>query len=311
MTKVFITRRLPSVASELLREHFEVDQGTQGDLYTPAQLTRLTTEFDAILSTVLERFDAAVLSGPMRLKALSNYAAGSDNIDRDAARARGVSVYCTPDIVTNSTADLTFALLLALVRQLPAAQRFVRANEWKRWDPELFLGDELHGKTLGILGFGKIGQAVARRALGFGLKVIYHSRGGTPVAPDLSAQVRAVGLSELLAKSDYLTIHVPLTAETRGMINAATFAKMRRDALVVNMARGDVIVTDDLLRALDSGAIRGCALDVTSPEPLPGDHPLCKMENVIVLPHIGTATVECRANMARAAAESIVSHFGQ
>lgn len=311
MRKVFITRRLPSIALELLREHFEVAQAAENEPYPRNQLAQLAIEYDAILSTVSETFDAAILRQRDRLQVISNYAAGVDNIDVDAARSVGIAVYSTPGAGTNSTADLTFALLLALLRQLPRAQHFVRAGAWQQWDPELFLGEELFGKTLGILGFGRIGQAVARRAIGFGLDVIYYTRGTRPVDAWLSQHARRVSFDDLLASADYLSIHVPLTHETQGLINKQTLARMRRNCVLVNMARGGAIVTDDLVEALVAGTIRGCALDVTSPEPLPADHPLCTLDNVLIVPHVGTATLECRTTMARMAAQNIITHFGQ
>jgi glyoxylate reductase len=307
MKRVFITRRLPSIAAAMLAERFEVEHREENEPYPPERLSMLLDEYDAILTTVSEKFTAAVLR-PGRVRILSNYAAGLDNIDLAAASAAGIAVYNTPDIVTNSTADMTFALLLSLIRQIEPAREFVRQGRWKSWNPELFLGEELHGKTFGILGFGKIGQAVARRALGFGLRVIHHG-GHAVVDPGLKAQVTEVDYDTLLAESEYLSIHVPLTPQTRGLIGESAFAKMERKPIVLNMARGDVIATADLVAALDAGIVRGAGLDVVTADALSGDHPLCRASNVVVVPHIGTATVDCRRNMAARAARNIIDHL--
>ena len=227
------------------------------------------------------------------------------------AKSVGITVYNTPDVVTNSTADLTFSILLSLIRKISLAQNFIKQDKWKAWDPELFLGEELSGKIFGILGFGKIGQAVARRAAGFGLNIIYYNR--SIISPDSSLKqyVKPVGLNELLKTSDYLSIHLPLTDETRGFIDRQTINKMKTHPIILNISRGDIVNTNDLVEALESGKIRGAALDVTSPEPLSGDHPLCHFDNCIVVPHIGTATQECRNNMAQLAAQNIINHFSR
>lgn len=309
MKRVFITRRLPPVAAAMLGKHFEVDHREVNEPYPADRLPALLDEYDAILTTVSEKFTAAVLTPGHRLRILSNYAVGLDNIDLAAARAAGIQVYNTPDVVTNSTADLTFALLLSLVRRIEPAREYVRQGNWKSWNPEIFLGEELHGKTLGILGFGKIGQAVARRALGFGMRIIHH-RGARPALDDsMRSQVKQVDLQTLFAESDYLSLHTPLTSETRGLIDKSAFAQMKRRPIVVNMARGDVIVTSDLVEALRDGVIRGAALDMVSADNLERSHPLCHAENVVVVPHIGTATADCRRNMAALAAQNIIDNL--
>jgi glyoxylate reductase len=225
------------------------------------------------------------------------------------ANSLGIAVYNTPDVVTHSTADLTFSLLLSLIRKISQAQDFVRQDRWKGWDPELFPGEELFGKIFGILGFGKIGQAVACRALGFGLQIIYHDPFVKDIDPYLDKQVFPVDLDSLLSRSHYISIHVSLTEESAGIINRSTIAQMSRQPVIINLARGPVVDTNALVEALEKGDVRGAALDVTDPEPLPGGHPLCNLENCIVVPHIGTSTLECRNNMARRAAQNIINHF--
>ena len=177
------------------------------------------------------------------------------------------------------------------------------------WDPEIFLGEELTDKTLGIIGFGKIGQAVARRAIGFGLKIVYYNHSKKIVDPAIGPYVSSLKFDEVLQSADYLSLHLPLTPKTKEMINKETINKMEKQPILINMARGDIVKTDDLVEALKSGRIRCAGLDVTSPEPLPGDHPLCHLNNCIIVPHIGTATQECRNNMARLAAHNIINHF--
>jgi glyoxylate reductase len=189
------------------------------------------------------------------------------------------------------------------------AQDFIKQDKWKAWDPELFLGEELNGKIFGIFGFGKIGQAVARRAVGFGLDVIYYNRSKKNIDSSLKQYIKPTGLNELLETSDYISIHLPLTDETEGFINKQTMNKMKKKPIILNMARGDIVNTDDLIKSLKFGKIRGACLDVTAPEPLYSDHLLCHLDNCIVVPHIGTATQECRNNMAELAAQNIMNHF--
>ncbi|HNA61910.1 MAG TPA: NAD(P)-dependent oxidoreductase, partial [Rhabdochlamydiaceae bacterium] len=184
------------------------------------------------------------------------------------------------------------------------AKAYVREGRWRGWEPALLLGEELSGKNFGIIGYGKIGKAVANRALAFGLKVLVYTR-----SPITDSRVRQVGLDELYTESDYISIHAPLTPQTLGMIDKKALQKMKRHPILINMARGSMIKTDDLVKALMEGAIRGAALDVTDPEPLAGSHPLCHLENCLVLPHIGSATVECRTNMSRIAAQNIIGYF--
>lgn len=311
MKKVFITRRLPSIAREILSKKFEVITNNNNEPYPSEMLSEIVADYDAVLSTVSENFKKEVLNTKGKLQVISNYAVGLDNIDLKCAQSMGISVYNTPDIVTNSTADLTFSILLSLVRKIPQAQNFIRQNKWKSWDPELFLGEELSGKVIGILGFGKIGQAVALRAVGFGLKIIYYDICKKDINSSLSPSVKSVSLDELLEISSIISIHLPLTKKTNGSINKNTISKMKKRPIVLNMARGDIVVTSDLVEALRKGKIRGAGLDVTCPEPLPGNNPLSHFDNCIVVPHIGTATQECRNEMARLAAQNIENHFNK
>ncbi len=309
MKRIFITRRLPAIAKELLSKHFMVDSSEDNAPLPLPKLGEIAAAYDGILTTVSEKITSELLADSS-LQVISNYAVGLDNIDLAAAQQKGITVYNTPDVVTESTADMTFALLLAFVRKTRAAQDFVRSNEWNAWNPELFLGEELCGKTMGIIGFGKIGQAVARRAIGFGMHVVYYNRSTKIIDhPFIASQVRQVDLTSLLAQSDYISLHVPLTPKTKNLIGKKEFIKMKNQPILLNLARGGVVNTDDLVEALRTKLIRGACLDVTDPEPLSGSHPLCQLDNCLIVPHIGTATVECRYAMAKIAAENIIRHF--
>lgn len=310
MQKILITRKIQRVAEELLNQHFSVDVNPKDEVLAPDDLIAAVQNYDGILCTISDVFNAPVLSHATRVKALSNLAMGLDNIDRDAAQQRGIAVYNTPGLTTNSTADMTFALLLAFIRKISEAQSFVRANRWRGWEPMLFQGEELAGKTFGIVGFGQIGQAVARRALGFGLKVVVYHRSFLTMPDEFKrAGVYQLSWEDFLKEIDYVSLHVPLTNETRGLINRSVMEKMIKRPILINMARGGVVVTDDLVEALTKGILRGAALDVTTPEPIPASHPLCMMENCMIIPHIGSATAECREKMAAAAAQNLIDHF--
>lgn len=309
MYRVYITRKIPGNAKEILSRFFEVDEFEKNEQISKQQLKKAVDEYDAVLSMLSDPIDKDVIEHAGRLKVISNYAVGINNIDVEFAKSRGIAVYNTPEEVTESTADFTFAVLLALIRKVPQSRNFVRENKWHAYDPWLFLGEELEGKIFGIIGFGRIGKAVAKRALGFDLNVIFYDKSGLINDPDIEGSAEYADFDYLLESSDYISLHVPLSEDTRGMINIDTIKKMKKKPVLINMARGPVVVTDDIVYALQNGLLRGAALDVTDPEPIPGDHPLCNLENCIVVPHIGTSTVECRNKMAKKAAENIINHF--
>lgn len=249
-----------------------------------------------------ERVDATLLDAAPRLRVVANMAVGYDNIDVPACTEHGIAVTNTPGVLTDATADMTWALLLAAARRLPEGERAVRAGTWGPWNPTWLLGRRVSGATLGIVGPGRIGAAVARRAAGFGMTVLYHGRrevAGFPGEP--------VSLDTLLSRSDFVSMHVPLTAETVGMCDAGFFARMRPDAIFVNTTRGGVVDQAALLAALRDGAIGGAALDVTTPEPLPSDDPLLTAPNLVVAPHLGSATEETRTRMAALAVDSLLA----
>ncbi len=295
MARVFVTRELPFPALERLTAEHEVDTWPGGLAPPPEDLRARTSEADGLLAMVADRIDEALLDAAPNLRAIANFAVGTDNIDLDAAAARGIPVGNTPDVLTDATADLAFALILALARGIVSGAATVRAGEWLTWDPAGDLGTDLAGATLGIVGRGRIGDAVARRAAGFEMEVVYSSRSsGLP-------------LSELLERADVVSLHTPLTPDTRHLIDARALARMKTSALLVNTARGGIVDQDALREALIEGRIGGAALDVTDPEPLPGDHPLLDAPNLLVVPHLGSATRRTRARMAEMAVENLLA----
>ena len=307
MKKIYITRNIPSIAKEMLEKNFEVTVNENISLSND-ELIKIVQEYDGILSTTADKLSEEILSHAKNLKVITNYAIGLDNVDLAYAKSKDIAVFNLPDIVTSSSADLTLALLLSFIRRICPASHFVKDGDWKFWKPDLFLGEELFGKTFAIIGMGRIGQAVARRIKGFGVKIVYYSRSEKKLSEDL-AECRKVSLDELFETADYISLHVALTKETKHFINLDTFKKMKKKPLIINMARGDIIKTDDLVVALEKNLIRGATLDVTSPEPLHGDHPLCRFDNCLITPHIGTSTYECRYAMAKKAAEKLLEFF--
>jgi glyoxylate reductase len=293
--RVFVTRQLPGGALDRLsaRHHVEV----WPDRLPPPreELLRRAPELDGLLALLTDPVDAALMDAAPGLRAISNYAVGVDNVDVEAATARGIPVGNTPDVLTESTADLALALMLGIARRLAEGEAFVRAGEWKTWEPGLMLGRDLHGATVGIVGYGRIGRAVGRRLEGFGCELLTTRRSG------------GVPLEELLERSDFVTLHCPLTPETRGLIGEEALRTMKPTAYLVNTGRGPVVDTDALPAALHAGELAGAALDVTDPEPLPGDHPLLDAPNLLVVPHIASATHDTRGKMADMAVDNMLA----
>jgi glyoxylate reductase len=250
--------------------------------------------------------DGAMLDRLPGLKVISNYGVGVDHIRLMDARERRIPVGNTPGILDGATADLGFALLLASARRLIEGDRYARSPEFTVYDPGYMLGREVHSATLGIIGLGRIGQQVARRARGFDMQVLYHNRRRRPEV-EAALGVQYVSFGELLVKADYVMLTCPLTSDTKGLINAEALAKMRPTATLINIARGAVVDTDALTSALESGQIAAAALDVTDPEPLPRSHPLLKLSNVVVVPHLGSATVQTRQRMAEMSVENLLA----
>jgi glyoxylate reductase len=290
MARCFVTRNLPGDALDRLRAEHQVEVWPEPNPPPREALLAGVAEAEGLLSLLTDRIDAELLDAAPRLKAIANYAVGTDNIDLEAATARGIPVGNTPDVLTETTADLAFALMLAAARRLVEGDAYVRAGRWGEWAPDLLLGHDVHGATLGIVGYGRIGQAVARRAQGFQMTVLH----GIP-------------LHELLERSDFVSLHAPLTPQTRGLIGEAEFVRMKPTGILINTARGPLVDTAALEKALQTGEIAGAALDVTDPEPLPADHPLLKAPNLVVVPHIGSASHRTREAMADMAVDNLLA----
>jgi glyoxylate reductase len=290
MARCFVTRELPGHALDGLRAEHDVEVWPAPDPPPQDALTDHARTADALLTLLTDRIDAELLDAAPSVKAIANYAVGTDNVDLEEATKRGIPVGNTPDVLTETTADLAFALMLAAARRLGEAEAAVRAGNWPEWQPGAFLGHDVHGATLGIVGYGRIGRAVARRAEGFGMTVLH----GIP-------------LDELLAGSDFVSLHAPLTPDTRGLIGARELELMKPTAVLVNTARGPLVDTQALESALRGGQIAAAALDVTDPEPLPSDHPLLQAPNLTVVPHIGSASHATREAMADMAVDNLLA----
>jgi lactate dehydrogenase-like 2-hydroxyacid dehydrogenase len=302
---VVVTRRIPEPALALLRPAADLRLWDADEPVPPDELRRLVADADGLLCLLTERVDGSLLAGAPRLRVVANMAVGYDNLDLPALAARGIVATNTPGVLTETTADLAFALLLAAARRLPEGERYVRAGQWTTWGPLLLLGQDVHGAALGIAGLGRIGTAVARRAVGFGMTVLYTARSVHSEA-EATTGARRVAFPELLAASDFISIHLPLTAETHHLFDAAALRQMRPTAYLVNTARGPVVDPAALYRALAEGWIAGAALDVTEPEPMPADDPLLTLPNCLVVPHVGSASVATRTRMATLAAENVL-----
>lgn len=306
MPSAAVTRRIPERGLEILREAAEV-RVWPGELPpTPAELNDFARGADGLLALVTDRVDAELLDSVPTVKVVSNFAVGYDNIDVAACTSRGVAVCNTPGVLTDTTADLAFSLLVTAARRIVEGVDYVRAGSWQTWSPLLLLGAELHGATIGIVGFGSIGQAMARRARGFDMRVLYTSAHRHEDAEQaIGATYRE--LDDLLREADFVSLHCALTPATRHLLSAREFQLMKPAAILVNTARGPVVSTADLLVALRAGELGGAALDVTDPEPLPADHPLLALPNVVVVPHIGSASIAARDKMAELSARNLAA----
>ena len=306
--KVFVTRRIAQVALDRIAA--EADMELWPEELPPSYdlILQKAGQADGLLTLLTDRIDAALMDGAPRLKIISNLAVGYDNIDVPAATTRGILVGNTPGVLTETTADLAFSLLMAAARRVVEADRYTRSGKWKTWSPQVLLGQDIHGATLGIVGLGRIGSEVAQRARGFGMKILYHKTSRLNEADERKLGALYVpDLKALLAAADFVTLHVPLTPSTLHLIGEDEFAAMKPTAVLVNTSRGPVVDQRALYQALKSGRIFAAGLDVTEEEPIPLDDPLLTLENVIVLPHIGSASVETRKKMALMAAENLLA----
>ncbi len=301
---VLITHPLPDEWVKPLNKLFTVVVGPDNEAGMSPSLAWSYPEVEAVLCLLSDRLMSDILRQMPNLKVIANMAAGTDNIDLEYCRNHKIKVGKTPGILTNATADLTLALMLAVMRNLTEAAKGARYGEWKMWHPAKWLGRDLAGATLGIYGMGEIGKAVARRAISFDMKIIYHNRKEYPVG-SLKFPATYVSFEDLITQSDILSLHAPLNEDSRYKFDEKILRQMKPHAILINMGRGSIIRMEDLVTALQEGWIRGAGLDVTDPEPLPPGHPLYKLPNCLILPHIGSATEETRSKMAEMAVDNI------
>ncbi|MEM2188109.1 MAG: glyoxylate reductase [Nitrososphaerota archaeon] len=304
--RVYITRKIPEIGVKILREYCEVVYRDEAPPPTRDELLKMIEDADAIYCTLSEAIDRELIDRAEKLKVIGTMSVGVDHIDVDYATKKGIYVVYTPGVLTETVADHTWALLLAVARRVVEADSIIRRGDWKiPWAPTMMLGYDVYGKVLGIIGLGRIGQAVARRAKGFNMKILYYDVVRMrEVEEELG--VEYAPLERLLRESDYVSIHVPLMPETRGLIGERELRLMKRTAILVNTSRGPVIDQRALFRALKEGWIAGAGLDVFEKEPIDPDDPLLKLENVVLTPHIGSASHETRSKMAELTATGII-----
>jgi glyoxylate reductase len=304
--KIYVTRLIPEAGMQVLREHFEVGVNPEDRPLPREELLAKVKDKEGVIGLLTDRIDAEFFDAAENLKGYANYAVGFDNIDVAEATRRKIPVSNTPDVLTDATAELAWTLLFAAARRVVETDALMRSGEWKGWGPLQFIGADVSGKTLGIVGAGRIGTAMALMSRGFRMKVLYisHTRRNDTLERVLGA--RAANLDELLAESDFISIHTPLNEETRHLFDKEAFRKMKNTAFVVNTARGPVIKEDDLVEALNSGEIAGAGLDVYEFEPKMAAG-LADCKNAVLLPHIGSATKSSRDDMATLAAENLIA----
>ena len=304
--RVLVTRHVYPAAIAMLQEECVVDYHDTHDVLPKDRLQKKLQHADGVVCQLTDAIDAEVIAAAPRLKVIANVAVGYDNVDVAAATARRIPVTNTPGVLTEATADLTFALLLATARRLPEAERYLRDGKWQRWDVDLLCGTDVFGRTLGIVGLGRIGRAVARRARGFGMRVLYS--GPRPAPDDVAAELQAthLPLDTLLAQSDFVSLHVPLRDDTRHLISVERLCRMKRHAILLNTSRGPIVDEAALVAALEEGLLGGAGLDVFEREPQV--HPgLLALPNVVLLPHVGSATVTVRTLMCTLAAKNCMA----
>lgn len=306
--RALITAPIPAAAVERVTQEIEASfQYTAQPVMPRGELLEAVIGVEGILCLLNDRIDAELLDAAGEsLKVVSTMSVGFDHIDVQACRERGVAIGNTPGVLTETTADLTLALLLATARRLPEGMAAVRDGSWGAWQPEWMVGRDLAGATVGIVGMGRIGQAVARRLTGFGCRILYSGTGEKEnLDPALGASYRT--LEKLLEESDFVTLHCPYNERTHHLMNRATLARMKPSAILINTTRGGVVDQEALWEALDSGTIAAAGLDVTTPEPLPTDHPLLALPNCTILPHLGSASIATRTRMALMAADNLIA----
>jgi glyoxylate reductase len=302
---IYITRKLPENIVKSMEEKYEVNMWEHEDKVVPREiLLSEAKKADALLTMLSDSIDESILTAGSQLKVVANLAVGFDNIDIKTASKKGIAICNTPDVLTDTTADLTFSLLMASARRIVEAAQLVKQGEWKSWSPLLLAGHDIHHKTIGIVGMGKIGEKVAKRATGFEMNILYHNR---TRKPDIEQELGAVYVTfeELVETADFIVCLTPLTAETKNLFTREVFQKMKRSAIFVNVSRGQVIDEAALYEALVAGEISGAGLDVFEKEPINADHRLLTLSNVVALPHIGSSSVETRVMMMKLCLENI------
>lgn len=304
--RVLVSRHIYPQAIEYLREHVELDYNDSNQAYSPGQLVDKLKGKAGVVSQVIDKFTAGVMDQLPDLKVISNIAVGFDNIDVPAATARGIAVTNTPDVLTDTTADFAFALLLAVARRVVEADHYTRSGQFRQWLMDLMVGQDAHHRTLGLVGMGRIGQAVARRARGFSMRILYYDAVRAPAELERELGLEFVPFDRLLAESDFVSLHVPLLPETRRLMGAPQFARMKKTAILINTSRGSVVDEAALAKALAAGEIGGAGLDVYEEEPkIHAD--LFPLQNVILAPHIASGSIDTRIRMCMLAAGNAVA----
>ena len=306
---VLVTRKLPNAVEQKLAEHFEVILNPEDKLYSNEEILQLAGKVDAILPCHTEKFNAETMALlPSRVKAIANFSVGVDHVDLEAAKQKRVIVTNTPDVLSDATAEIAMLLMLGAARRASEGERIMRSQQWKDWSPAFMVGRQITGKRLGILGMGRVGQVVARRARGFDMTIHYHNR--HPVVPEQAGEaIYHASVEDLLAEIDLLSIHCPASEQTKGLLNSERLALMHHDAIVVNTSRGGVVDDDALIKALKSGSIAAAGLDVYNGEPDNINPGYFQLDNVFLLPHIGSATHETRNAMGYRAIDNLIAIF--
>ncbi|MCA0172221.1 2-hydroxyacid dehydrogenase [Bacillus sp. RAR_GA_16] len=308
--KVYLTRKLPDEIINQLSEKCELRMWWSEEEPVPrAVLEREIQEVDGLFCMLTEEIDHSLLENASKLKVVANMAVGYNNIDIKAAKEKGVVVTNTPGVLTETTADLTFALLMATARRIPEASTYLREGKWEAWSPMQLTGQDVYGSTLGIIGMGRIGEAVAKRARGFNMEVLYHNRRRNQDAEE-EMELQFVELDDLLKTADFVCVLTPLTSETKNLIGLKELRMMKKTAILINTARGGIVNEEALYHALKEGDIWGAGLDVFEEEPVALDHPLLSLSNLVTLPHIGSASIKTRMKMAEVAAENLMKVLG-
>ncbi|MEC5424925.1 D-glycerate dehydrogenase [Virgibacillus sp. C22-A2] len=311
MTKplIYISRKIPKEIIVPYETKFEFRMWEKENEPVPRRvLIQELKEVDGLLCLLTEKVDKDLLEAAPQLKIIANMAVGYDNITIDSANDRGVVVTNTPDVLTETTADLTFTLMLATARRIVEAADYIRSDRWEHWSPYLLAGSDIHHKTIGIVGMGRIGEAVARRAKGFGMSVLYHNR-SRKIEAEKELQAKYTSFDQLLKEADFVVSMVPLTDSTRKIFNREAFGKMKSSAIFINASRGGTVDEDDLLEALQTKEIKAAGLDVYTEEPIRGDHPLMNLTNAVCFPHIGSASIETRTAMLQLCLENLAGYF--